>query len=156
MMMRSKKIKLLSLAILSIGLSQNALAEDHWKLFLKNAYIDRDFDHDAVKDTGSWSQAISLFYDSKFQDIPIDQLQIGLDANVQYAVRLSNDKHVADSVLPFDNAAQEQASDHVKFGGAVKLKYKDNVLKVGEIWADSPVAILMQAVSWWVLIWAEL
>jgi hypothetical protein len=140
MMMRSKKIKLLSLAILSIGLSQNALAEDHWKLFLKNAYIDRDFDHDAVKDTGSWSQAISLFYDSKFQDTPIDQLQIGLDANVQYAVRLSDDKHAADSVLPFDAQSQKQASDYAKFGGAVKLKYKENVLKAGEIWSDSPVA----------------
>lgn len=139
-MKSSPKIKLLSLAILSIGLSQNVFAEDHWKLFLKNAYIDRDFDNEAVKDTGSWSQGISLFYDSKFQDTPIDQLQIGLDANVQYAVRLSNDKHVSDSVLPFDAESQEQASDYVKYGGAVKLKYKDNVLKVGEIWADSPVA----------------
>ncbi|RKG30619.1 OprD family outer membrane porin [Acinetobacter tianfuensis] len=139
-MKASHKTKLLSLAILSFGLSQTAMAEDHWKLFLKNAYIDRDFDNDAVKDTGSWSQSVSLFYDSKFQDTPIDQLQIGLDANVQYAVRLSNDKHVADSVLPFDSATQEQASDYAKFGGAVKLKYKDNVLKVGEIWADSPVA----------------
>lgn len=139
-MKASYKIKLLSLAVLSFGLSQAAIAEDNWRVFLKNAYIDRDFDNEAVKDTGSWSQSVSLFYDSKFQDTPIDQLQIGLDANVQYAVRLSSDKHVADTVLPFDAVNQKQASDYAKFGGAVKLKYKDNVLKVGEIWADSPVA----------------
>ncbi len=31
----------------------------------KNAYINRNFDNDALKDTGSWSQAASLFYKSK-------------------------------------------------------------------------------------------
>ena len=113
MMMRSKKIKLLSLAILSIGLSQNVLAEDHWKLFLKNAYIDRDFDNDAVKDTGSWSQAISLFYDSKFQDTPIDQLQIGLRVDrLQQAIEafcvIGKDQRI-DRHLP-QRAAQGAAS----------------------------------------------
>ena len=139
-MLALNKIKLLSLSIISFAFVQSVYAEDHWKLFLKNAYIDRDYDNAAVKDTGSWSQAVSLFYDSQFQDTPVDELKIGLDANVQYAVRLSNDKHAADSVLPFDAVRQEQASDFLKYGGAVKFKYQDNILKVGEIWSDSPVA----------------
>ncbi|MFI8143076.1 outer membrane porin, OprD family, partial [Acinetobacter baumannii] len=32
-------------------------SEDEWKFTLKNAYINRNFDNDALKDTGSWSQA---------------------------------------------------------------------------------------------------
>lgn len=38
----------------------NQQTEDEWKFTLKNAYISRDFDNDALKDTGSWSQCIFL------------------------------------------------------------------------------------------------
>ncbi|MFW3080953.1 outer membrane porin, OprD family, partial [Acinetobacter baumannii] len=79
-------------------------SEDEWKFTLKNAYINRNFDNDALKDTGSWSQAASLFYKSKMHDTPLiiadKPITIGADASVQYAVRLSSDKHVADTVLP--------------------------------------------------------
>lgn len=122
------------------SISQGIFAEENWRLDLKNAYIERDFDNSAIKNNGSWSQGASLFYDSKFKPTPVDGLEIGLDANVQYAVRLSNDKHVPDSVLPFDPVNQSQADDFVKYGGTLKLKYKDHVLKAGEIWMDSPMA----------------
>ncbi|MFV5363347.1 outer membrane porin, OprD family, partial [Acinetobacter oleivorans] len=46
-------------------------SEDEWKFTLKNAYINRNFDNDALKDTGSWSQAASLFYKSKMHDTPL-------------------------------------------------------------------------------------
>ena len=82
----------------------NQQTEDEWKFTLKNAYINRNFDNDALKDTGSWSQAASLFYKSKMHDTPLQiankPITIGADASVQYAVRLSSDKHVADTVLP--------------------------------------------------------
>ena len=57
----------------------------------KNAYINRDFDNDALKDTGSWSQAASLFYKSKMHDTPLiiadKPITIGADAlfNTPYA-----------------------------------------------------------------------
>ncbi|TCB25145.1 outer membrane porin, OprD family, partial [Acinetobacter sp. ANC 4635] len=80
--------------------------EDEWKFTLKNAYINRDYENPAIKDAGSWSQSASLFYTSKMRDTPLEiadkPLTIGVDASVQYAVRLSNDRHVADTVLPFD------------------------------------------------------
>ena len=126
-------------ALIGLACSQMAFAEDNWKLFLKNAYIDRDYENSALKDTGSWSQGVSLFYTSDYQDTPINQLKIGLDADVQYAVRLSNDKHVADTVLPFDVQTQSQANDFLKYGGTLKLKYNDNVVRVGELWLDLPV-----------------
>lgn len=134
------QMKTIASMIMVCSISQGIFAEENWKLDLKNAFIERDFDNPAIKNNGSWSQGVSLFYDSKFKQTPIDDLEIGLDANVQYAVRLSNDKHVPDSVLPFDTVSLTQADDFVKYGGTLKLKYKDHVLKAGEIWMDSPMA----------------
>ncbi|MDN8301334.1 OprD family outer membrane porin, partial [Acinetobacter baumannii] len=118
-------------------------SEDEWKFTLKNAYINRDFDNDALKDTGSWSQAASLFYKSKMHDTPLiiadKPITIGADASVQYAVRLSSDKHVADTVLPFNKETQSQASDFLKYGATLKLGYDKTLLSVGELWLDLPV-----------------
>ncbi len=121
----------------------NQQTEDEWKFTLKNAYINRDFDNDALKDTGSWSQAASLFYKSKMHDTPLviadKPITIGADASVQYAVRLSSDKHVADTVLPFNKETQSQASDFLKYGATLKLGYDKTLLSVGELWLDLPV-----------------
>lgn len=139
--MSSRKMITTFAQITTLGLVFNPLAyaEDQWKLTLKNAFIERDFQNEAVKDNGSWSQGVSLFYNSDYKSLPIDQLEIGLDASVQYAYRLSEDKHVADSILPFDVQTQSQARDYIKYGGTVKLKYQDNVIRVGELWLDLPV-----------------
>ncbi|ABO12295.1 porin for benzoate transport (BenP) [Acinetobacter baumannii ATCC 17978] len=121
----------------------NQQTEDEWKFTLKNAYINRDFDNDALKDTGSWSQAASLFYKSKMHETPLviadKPITIGADASVQYAVRLSSDKHVADTVLPFNKETQSQASDYLKYGATLKLGYDKTLLSVGELWLDLPV-----------------
>jgi len=118
-------------------------AQDEWKFTLKNAYINRDFDNPNFKDTGSWSQAASLLYKSKMQETPLHisdkPINIGADASVQYAVRLSKDKHVADTVLPFDVQTQSQASDYLKYGATLKLGYDKTLLSVGELWLDLPV-----------------
>ncbi|MDC4992356.1 OprD family outer membrane porin [Acinetobacter baumannii] len=135
---QGNKISLLSGLILSLA-AVNVSAEDNWKLFLKNAFIDRDFENPVVKDNGSWSQGVSLFYYSDLKETPIDGLNIGLDGSVQYAVRLSNDKHVADTVLPFDTEKQEQAHDFLKYGATLRLNYDQTTLRVGELWLDLPV-----------------
>jgi len=132
------RISLLSSLTLVLA-NAHASTEDNWKLFLKNAYIERDFDNPVVKNNGSWSQGVSLFYYSDFNETPIDGLNIGLDGSVQYAIRLSNDKHVADSVLPFDVEKQQQAHDFLKYGATLKLNYDQTTLRVGELWLDLPV-----------------
>lgn len=114
-------------------------ADENWVFNLKNAYIDRDYDSSTQKDAGSWSQGVSLFYKSSYYDTPIEGLKIGVDGSIQYAVRLSNDRHVADTVLPFDVEKKEQASDFLKYGGTLKLKYNNTELRVGELWPDLPV-----------------
>lgn len=118
-------------------------AKDEWKFTLKNAYINRNFENENLKDTGSWSQAASLFYNSRMVDTPLTitdkPLKIGVDASVQYAVRLSSDKHVADTVLPFDRETQSQAPDYLKHGATLKLGYDKTLISMGELWLDLPV-----------------
>ncbi|MDR0071775.1 outer membrane porin, OprD family, partial [Acinetobacter sp. 11520] len=66
-------------------------------------------------------------YNSNMHDTPLEiggtPIQIGANASAQYAVRLSQDKHVADTVLPFDKATQSQAPDYLKYGATLKLGY---------------------------------
>lgn len=116
---------------------------DQWTFTLRNAYINREFDSTDVKDTGSWSQAASLFYKSNMIDTPLEiadqPVKVGVDASVQYAVRLSDDKHVSDSVLPFNTADKSQASDHLKHGATLKVGYDQTLLRVGELWLDTPI-----------------
>ena len=126
-MLKKRSFSTLFSALMLINgcaMMQQLHAEDEWKFTLKNAYIDRNFDQSNVKDTGSWSQGASLFYTSKFHDTPLqilDQpIQIGVDGSVQYAVRLSNDKHVDDTVLPFDPIKKEQSDDYLKYSGTLK------------------------------------
>ncbi|GAA5012448.1 OprD family outer membrane porin [Acinetobacter puyangensis] len=132
-------------AISTTLFAANSIApiEDEWKFTLKNAYINRDYDYSNLKDTGSWSQAASLFHTSKMHDTPLQifdkPMTIGVDASVQYAVRLSSDKHVADTVLPFDSQTQSQASDFLKYGATLKLGYDKTLLSIGELWLDLPV-----------------
>lgn len=113
------------------------------EIYLKNAYIDRNFERSDLKDTGSWSQSASLFYKSRMIDTPLEiaglPVKIGADASVQYAVRLSSDKHVADTVLPFDPVTQTQARDFLKYGATLKLGYDRTLLSLGELWLDLPV-----------------
>lgn len=113
--------------------------DDQLKVVFKNAYIDRDFDNTDLKDTGSWSQGISAFYTSGYTDTP---LQVGLDLSAQYALRLSEDKGVADTVLPFDTDEQEQERHFLKYGGTLKAKYNDSELRVGELWSNLPVTAI--------------
>ena len=61
-----------AIALLGCAFTQQTMAEENWKLFLKNAYIDRNFYNDAFKDTVSWSQGVSLFYTSDYQKTPFD------------------------------------------------------------------------------------
>ncbi len=138
-----KPLASLTLAILAIGAYQSAAAEDNFKLVLKNAFIERNYDNDSIKDPGSWSQGISGFYTSDYvptvltvADKPIE---IGMDASLQYALRLSGDRHVDDTILPFDTVSKTQDRNFLKYGGTLKLKYDKTEFKIGELWLDLPI-----------------
>ncbi len=117
--------------------------EPEWKLTFKNAYIERNFDSEVVRDSGSWSQSASLFYTSHMKETPVsvdgNPVTIGVNASTQYAVRLSSDKHVSDGILPFDPVTQTQAADYFKYGATLKLGYQETLVSLGELWLDLPL-----------------
>lgn len=106
-------------------------------LYLRNFYIDRDFENPATPDIGSWSQAATLRLESGYTDTP---LKVGVDVMGQYAVRL-NDRHVnaADSIIPFDPVTGEQERSYGKAGATLKLKYNNSELKIGTLEPKLPV-----------------
>ncbi len=121
----TKTFAMLSL-LSGVSLSGQAQpVEPEWKLTFKNAYIERNFDSEVVRDSGSWSQSASLFYTSHMKETPVsvdgNPVTIGVNASTQYAVRLSSDKHVSDGILPFDPVTQTQAADYFKYGATLKL-----------------------------------
>ncbi len=117
--------------------------ENQFKVVLKNAFIERNFDNDNIKDPGSWSQGISGFYQSKYiptvLSIADKPIELGVDASLQYALRLSDDRHIDDTILPFDKNTQSQERHFLKYGGTFKVKYDTTELKVGELFLDLPI-----------------
>lgn len=117
--------------------------ENQFKIVLKNAFIERNFDNENLKDPGSWSQGVSGFYNSKYVptvlEIADKPIELGLDASVQYAYRLSDDRHIDDTVLPFDQYTKTQDRNFLKYGATFKARYDQTELKVGELWLDLPI-----------------
>ena len=125
------------------GVAHADTNENQFKLVLKNAFVERNFDNENIKDPGSWSQGISGFYQSKYiptvltvADKPIE---LGVDASLQYALRLSDDRHIDDTILPFNTNTQTQDRNFFKYGGTFKLKYDNTEFKVGELFLDLPI-----------------
>lgn len=110
--------------------------EQHVEINFRNAYIDRNFTDADIENTGSWSQSVSAFYRSSYTNTPIG---VGVDLSTQYALRLSQDKHTSDSVLPFDANKQEQERHFLKYGATLKAKYENHELRVGELWNNLPI-----------------
>lgn len=130
--------------VLLTGISHaDATNENQFKFVAKNAFIERNFDRDDLKDPGSWSQGVSGFFNSKYVptvlQIADKPIELGMDASVQYAYRLSDDRHIDDTVLPFDKYTQTQDRNFFKYGGTFKARYDQTELKIGELWLDLPI-----------------
>lgn len=109
-------------------------------LYLRNFYIERNFDNPAISDVGSWSQAATLRLESGYTDTPI---KVGVDILGQYAVRLNDHReYAADTVIPFDYTTGEQERDYGKIGATLKLQYKKSELKIGTLEPKLPVAFI--------------
>ena len=144
--MRTTTKTLLSLLVINVMTSSIVHAESNdnqFKIVLKNAFIERNFDNENLKDPGSWSQGISGFYNSKYiptvLEIADKPIELGVDASVQYAYRLSDDRHIDDTILPFDKYTKTQDRNFFKYGGTFKARYDQTELKIGELWLDLPI-----------------
>lgn len=105
---------------------------------LKNLYAERDFDDPAKPSIGSWSQGVIARANA--QHALTDDTALTFTGSVQYAQRLSEDKHLNDVILPFDPLTQEQASSYHKVAGSIGIKHKQHKISWGEQWVDTPLA----------------
>lgn len=118
------------------------LDDSHLNLGMRNFFVDRDWqgNHPRVSRDGSWSQGFDLRFTSGYTEGP---LQFGLDADLQYAVRLDGGGgRGPDSVLPFDRSSGEPVHDYGRAGLTAKLKYAKTELKIGELRPLLPVVSL--------------
>lgn len=116
-----------------------ALAKDvNFDIQLKNLYADRNFDDAAKPSIGSWTQGIIAKADA--QHNLTEDTALTVTGSLQYAVRLSADKHRGDMILPFDPVTQKQASEYHKAAGSIGVKHKQHQLSWGEQWVNTPLA----------------
>lgn len=87
-----KELPLLALGIIAAApafasqqsTSQGFIEDSHLDLFLRNAYIKRDY-RDGLPDKAEWGQGIIATFESGFTQGPVG---FGVDGIAQYAVRL--------------------------------------------------------------------
>lgn len=116
-----------------------AYAKDlNLELTLKNLYADRDYDDPEKPSIGSWTQGVIARADG--QQALTEDTALTFTGSLQYAKRLSSDKHLNDMILPFDPVEREQASDYYKVAGSIGLQHQQHKLSWGEQWVDTPLA----------------
>ncbi|WP_237680845.1 OprD family outer membrane porin [[Erwinia] mediterraneensis] len=119
-------------AVASSGPENNGFIEDsHLDVLLRNAYINRDYKDNGVRDRSEWGQGIIATYSSGFTRGPVG---FGVDAIGQYAVRLDGGRGRS-GAGGIDFFAQDQdgraKSDLAKFGATAKMRFSDTVLSYG-------------------------
>lgn len=106
---------------------------------LKNLYADRDYNQSDA-DIGSWTQG--LIYRGNFRYKLNEDWNIALNPSFQYAYRLSNDKGLADTILPFDPLNKEQKQHQQKQGINFETSFRNHTLSYGEQWINNPMLVV--------------
>lgn len=117
----------------------NGFVEDSsLKVNLRNAYINRDYKN-GPQDRAEWGQAFMANYSSGFTQGTVG---VGVDAFGLYAVRLDGGKGKsgAPGIDFFKQGDSGNAADDLqRFGGAVKFRISNTVLKYGDMMPELPV-----------------
>ena len=138
--------KAIFVALATLGTSAtyaDFIDDSQVQLKFKNFYLQRDVSVPDEKkplsrNFGSWSQGITLDAKSGYADL--GPLKLGVDVFAQYALRLSDDKHMNDFVLPYNG--QDQARDYGKVGLTLKAKLNKTELRVGDLQPMTPVLFI--------------
>lgn len=133
-----KELPLLALGIIAAApafasqqsTSQGFIEDSHLDLFLRNAYIKRDY-RDGLPDKAEWGQGIIATFESGFTQGPVG---FGVDGIAQYAVRLDGGRGRS-GAGGIDFFAQDDdgraKSDLAKFGATAKMRFSNTVLSYG-------------------------
>lgn len=118
--------------------SKGFVEDSSLDLFLRNAYIDRDY-RNGAQDKTEWGQSAVLTYNSGFTQGTVG---FGVDAFGQYAVRLDSGRGRAgnggiDFFMVDNNGDVEKDVAHA--GAAVKARFSKTVLSYGDQRPSLPV-----------------
>jgi hypothetical protein len=118
--------------------AQGFVEDSSLKINLRNAYINRDYKN-GPDDRSEWGQAFMANYSSGFTQGTVG---VGVDAFGLYAVRLDGGKGKsgAGGIDFFKQGDSGNAADDLqRFGGAVKFRVSNTVLKYGDMMPELPV-----------------
>ncbi len=133
-----KKLTLIALSIIASAPafasqqsdSQGFIDDSHLDLFLRNAYIKRDY-RDGLHDKSEWGQGFIATFESGFTQGPIG---FGVDGIAQYGVRLDGGRGNSGAggidFFAQDNDGRAK-SDLAKFGATAKMRFSNTVLSYG-------------------------
>ena len=137
--MMKKTLYIVPLACAMAATGNYVFAKDvNIDVTLKNLYANRDPDEQTKPITGSWSQSVIARGNTQYA--LSDDTKLLFTGSVQYARRLSEDKHLNDMILPFDVNTQKQASSYNKVAGSMGVQHKNHKVTWGEQWVDTPLA----------------
>lgn len=118
--------------------SQGFIDDSHLDLFLRNAYISRDY-HQGQQDKAEWGQGIIATFASGYTEGPVG---FGVDGIAQYGVRLDGGrgKSGAGGIDFFKQEDDGRAkSDLAKFGATAKMRISNTVLSYGNQRPELPI-----------------
>lgn len=107
------------------------IADSHLDVLLRNAYINRDYKAEGVRDREEWGQGVIANFSSGFTQGPVG---FGVDALGQYAFRLDGGRgrSGAGGIDFFSQDDDGRAkSDLAKFGATAKMRISKTVLSYG-------------------------
>ena len=140
---RKNQFKICTL-FFGIAISQSSFAgfleDSQSSIYLRNFYIEKDFEQPNVPTIGSWSQGVSYLFSSGYTDTP---LKVGLDGSLRYALRLNDtNENYPDTNFPYDAQSGQLESDYAKYGLTLKLKLHNTELRIGELNPKTPVVYI--------------
>lgn len=125
-------------SVITVDLHAEFIEDSQTSLNFRNFYFDRQLT--TTPNVGSWSQGIGAKFESGYTETP---LQVGLDASVNYAVRLNDHNSArADTNFPYNKETGQLEKDYYKYGATLKLKLNQTELKVGELNPKNPIAFV--------------
>lgn len=153
-MNKNKWLKL-SLVALGVSAGQAAIADEpapegfiegsSLSILNRNLYFNRDFRHGQSSATGNgyaeeWAHGIIGRFESGFTQ---GSVGVGVDAFAMLGFKLDSGggrsgARSSVDVLPHNSAGQPE-DDYSKVGGAVKARFMNTVVKVGDVFPTTPV-----------------
>ncbi|TWI57475.1 outer membrane OprD family porin [Pseudomonas duriflava] len=118
--------------------SQGFIEDSTLKLFLRNAYMNRDYKH-GNEDKAEWGQGVTATFTSGFTQGTVG---VGVDAFALYGLRLDGGKgrSGAGGIDFFKQDSSGEAADDVaKMGAAVKARLSNTVITYGDQMPALPV-----------------